>query len=149
MAVMRLLSDYKSCVEQRPVALPNAEEGFRSFLMSLRNFERMWEDGTADSLSLSDVPSHPRLASTDNFQRRRCQIHKLRSPSPSGSIFVCDGLSGRLISEAVSPAAAASSSSHGPRLVTKYFQRLSHSKLPLNLMAMPACLLLVRLLLSR
>ena len=53
---MRLLSDYKSCV-QRPVALPNAEEGFRSFLMSLRNFERMWEDGTADSLSLTSPPT--------------------------------------------------------------------------------------------
>ena len=73
-AAMRVPRDHKSCV--RPVAvLPNAEEGFRSFLMSLRNFEGMWEDGTAQR---SAVPS---LASTDNFQRRRCKIHQLRRPS--------------------------------------------------------------------
>ena len=126
------------------VFLPNAEEGFRSFLMSLRNIEGMWEDGAAwrgagTAGSPPSLPCSRRLiiSKGGGVKSTNSAVH------PSGSIFVCDSLSGRLISKAVSPAAASSSSSPcHPTPRHEIFPAIESFKTctALNLKPMPACL---------
>ena len=102
-AGMRVLRHYKSCV--RPVVLPNAEEGFVLFscpYVTLRECGRMARRGAV--LAPLSPPSRQLIISKGGgVKSTNSAVH------PSESIFVCDKLSVRLISKAVSPASASSS----------------------------------------
>ena len=103
-----------------------------------------WEDGAAwrgagTAGSPPSLPCSRRLiiSKGGGVKSTNSAVH------PSGSIFVCDSLSGRLISKAVSPAAASSSSSPcHPTPRHEIFPAIESFKTctALNLKPMPACL---------
>ena len=106
--------------------------------VTLRECGRMARRGAVPSLP-APLPCSCRLiiSKGGGVKSTNSAVH------PSGSIFVCDSLSGRLISKAVSPAAASSSSSPcHPTPRHEIFPAIESFKTctALNLKPMPACL---------